>query len=86
MCDMNIISWNVKGLGNSIKRKKILSVLKEDMADVVFLQETYLSDSEHTKLKMDWVGQVYFSSQRDKYFVKQKRTLYIRKNCYRPKW
>lgn len=56
MCDTNIISWNFKGLGNSIKRKKILSVLEEDKADVVFPQETYFTDSEHAKLKMDWVG------------------------------
>lgn len=62
MNDLNIISWNVKGLGNLSKRMKILSVLKDDKADVVFLQETYLSDNEHTKLKTDWVGQVYFSS------------------------
>lgn len=62
MYDLNIISWNVKGLGNPSKRKKILSVLKEDKADVVFLQETYLSDNEHNTLKTEWVGQVYFSS------------------------
>lgn len=40
----------------------MLSVLKDDKADIVFLQETYLSDIEHSKLKTDWVGQVYFSS------------------------
>lgn len=62
MNELNIFSWNVKGLGNRLKRMKILSLLKDDKADVVFLQETYLSDTEHTKLKTDWVGQVYFSS------------------------
>lgn len=41
---------------------KILSILKADKADIVFLQETYLSDIEHSRLKTDWVGQVYFSS------------------------
>lgn len=40
----------------------MLSVLKDDKADIVFLQETYLSEIEHSKLKTDWVGQVYFSS------------------------
>ena len=29
---------------------------------MAFLQETNLSDTEHAKLKMDWVDQVYFSS------------------------
>ena len=62
MSDMKINSWNIKGLGNPIKRKKMLSILKKDNVDVAFLQETYLSDTEHNKLKRDWVGQVYFSS------------------------
>lgn len=62
MSDLNIISWNVKGLGNYLKRSKILSVLKADKADIIFLQETYYSDIEHSKLKRDWIDQVYFSS------------------------
>ena len=59
---MKIYSWDIKGLGNPIKRNKVLSLLKKDKADVVFLQETFLSDTEHLKLKRDWIGQVYFSS------------------------
>lgn len=62
MQNMKIYSWNIKGLGNPIKRNKVLSLLKKDKADVVFLQETFLSDTEHLKLKRDWIGQVYFSS------------------------
>lgn len=43
MSDLNTISWNVKGLGNYLKRSKILSVLKGDKADIIFLQETLLN-------------------------------------------
>lgn len=56
------ITWNVKGLGHVIKRKKVLTFLKKEKVKVAMLQETHLSDSEHLKLKRDWVGQVYYSS------------------------
>lgn len=56
------ITWNVKGLGHAIKRKKILTYLKKQRTTIAMLQETHLSDSEHLKLKRDWVGQIFFSS------------------------
>lgn len=56
------MSFNVRGLGHPIKRKRILTFLKKEKADVALLQETHLSSEEHKKLKRDWVGQVYFSS------------------------
>lgn len=43
------------------KRRKY-SVLKRDKTDVIFLQETYLADNGHIRLKKDWIGQVYYSS------------------------
>ncbi|CDQ59813.1 unnamed protein product [Oncorhynchus mykiss] len=36
--------------------------VKELKADIVFLQETHLTASEHKKLKREWVGQVFASS------------------------
>lgn len=59
---VRLITWNVKGLGNVIKRKKILTHLKKQRANIAMLQETHLSDSEHLKLKRDWVGQLFFST------------------------
>lgn len=58
----NCITWNVRGIGHVIKRKKILTFLKKHKVSVAMLQETHLSDIEHLKLKRGWVGQVYFSS------------------------
>lgn len=58
---LNFCSWNVKGMGQLIKRKKILSTLKARKYDIVFLQETHLSALENKKLRRDWVGQVFYS-------------------------
>ena len=59
---LKLTTWNVQGLGHVIKRKKILTYLKKQKSDIALLQETRLSDTEHLKLKRDWVGKVYFSS------------------------
>ena len=45
------ISYNVKGLHNPIKRKKILHQLKQANCQIAYLQETHLPDGEHEKLK-----------------------------------
>jgi hypothetical protein len=35
-------SWNVRGLGHSIKTAKVFSHLKSLAADIIFLQETHI--------------------------------------------
>ena len=59
---LKLTTWNVQGLGHVIERKKILTYLIKQKSDTALLQETRLSDTEHLKLKRDWVGKVYFSS------------------------
>jgi len=59
---LKLITWNVQGIGHVIKRKKILTHLKKQKPDIVLLQKTKLSDIELSKLRRDWVGQVYSSS------------------------
>ena len=47
--NLGIITWNVNGILNPIKRKKCLSYLKSQGADVAFLQEVHLIDKEAIK-------------------------------------
>lgn len=61
---LNIISYNVKGLHNPVKRKKILHQLKRLNCHIAFLQETHLSDTEHEKLRKSWADKIYYSSHR----------------------
>uniref|UniRef100_A0A3B4H1Y3 Endonuclease/exonuclease/phosphatase domain-containing protein n=1 Tax=Pundamilia nyererei TaxID=303518 RepID=A0A3B4H1Y3_9CICH len=62
MSNIKMITLNVKGINHIIKGCKILSSLKKDRVQIALLQETHLTDSEHLKLKRDWVGQIYYSS------------------------
>lgn len=44
----NILSWNIRCLNHIVKRKKVLTHLKQLKADIVFLQEThFLSNILH---------------------------------------
>lgn len=58
---MRLSTWNVKGLGNPIKKKKVMTSLKRAKYDVVFLQETHLSPTESMKLCIGWVGHIFYS-------------------------
>lgn len=64
MTYLNFISYNVRGINNPIKRKKIFGQLKKLHCSVALLQETHLPEIEHLKLKREWVEQVYSASCR----------------------
>lgn len=49
--NLKIVSINVNGLGNPIKRSRLLTKLKRYKAQVIFIQETHLSEEEHEKFK-----------------------------------
>lgn len=59
---LKVCTWNIRGIHHPVKRKKILTYLKKEEVDIALLQETHLKDTEHEKLKREWVGQVFFSS------------------------
>uniref|UniRef100_A0AAX7TZQ2 exodeoxyribonuclease III n=1 Tax=Astatotilapia calliptera TaxID=8154 RepID=A0AAX7TZQ2_ASTCA len=48
---IKVISFNVNGLTNPIKRSRILNKMKKDRAQIVYLQETHLNNNEHEKLR-----------------------------------
>lgn len=62
MFKLNVVTWNVRGLGHLIKCRTVLSFLKKSKASIVLLQETHMSSTDHFKLRRDWVGQVFSSS------------------------
>lgn len=49
--NIKLVSLNVNGLNNPVKRSKVLVKLKKEHAQVILLQETHLSSQEHEKLK-----------------------------------
>lgn len=59
---LRLCTWNVRGVHNPIKRRKILTFLKKEHIDIALLQETHLDDAEHLKLQQGGIGQVFFSS------------------------
>lgn len=58
---IKVASFNINGVLNPIKRKKILTKLKKDKIHVAFLQETHLSSSEQTKMTKTGFKEVYYS-------------------------
>lgn len=59
---IKVITWNINGIQNPVKRFKVLSHLKSMDCDIVILQETHLTKEETLKLKQRWVGQIFYSS------------------------
>ncbi len=59
---LRICTWNIRGIHNPVKRRKILTFLKKGNIEIALLQETHLSDVEHLKLQQGVFGQIYFSS------------------------
>lgn len=57
-----VITLNVNGITSPIKRSKLLSKAKKEMAQIVFWQETHLSCPEHEKLKKFGFKHTYYSS------------------------
>ncbi len=62
ICQVNLVSWNVKSLNHPVKRRKVLSHLKQLNTDIAFLQETHLNTFDHFRLRGGWVGQLFHSN------------------------
>lgn len=64
---LKVISFNVHGVLNPVKRSKILAKMKKEGAHIVYLQETHLNDREHEKLTKMGFTKIFFSSNKLKH-------------------
>lgn len=60
--NLKVISYNINGILNPVKRSKILSKLKKEKIHIALLQETHLTAPEHEKLKRMGFTKIYYSS------------------------
>lgn len=60
--EYKIITLNVNGLQNPIKRSKLITKMKREKQQIIFWQETHLSDKEHEKFKQLGFKNSYYSS------------------------
>lgn len=58
---MSWVSWNVRGLGHPVKRGKGFSHLKSLKSDIIFLRETHIKATQHKRLRVNGISQVYQS-------------------------
>lgn len=49
----------MRGLGHPVKRGRVFSHLKSLKADIIFLQETHIAKTQQSRLRVNWVSQVY---------------------------
>ena len=76
---VRIISLNTGGLNAAIKRTKVMTHIKNLNADIMFLQETHLCNSDQRKLNRPWIDQIFHY----KFNVKTRGTaILIRKNVH----
>ena len=61
MSSLNIVSLNVRGLRNQVKRRAIFSYLKSQKANLYCLQETFSQESDEKVWSAEWGGQAFFS-------------------------
>lgn len=57
-----VITLNVNGLHNPIKRSKAIAKMKRGKYDIIFWQETHCSDAEHEKIRKMGFKNLYYSS------------------------
>lgn len=58
---LRLISWNIRGMGNPVKRSKVFTHLKRLNSAIVFLQETHLRIRDQYRLHCPWVSHVFLS-------------------------
>lgn len=60
--EFKVVTLNVNGLTSPIKRGKMISKVKREKAQIIFWQETHLTNQEHEKIKKMGFRHTYYSS------------------------
>jgi len=58
---LDVLSLNVRGIRDQIKRRSIFSFLKDSKTNICFLQETYSELNDEIIWKNEWGGEIFFS-------------------------
>ena len=56
-----ILLLNVNGLNNPVKHQKVMTKLRRDKSQIIYLQETHLSKQESEKLKKFGYTKLFYS-------------------------
>ena len=59
--NFNLLSLNARGIRDYFKRKSIFTWVKQQNADIVFLQETYSTPDIENEWKFQWQGKMLFA-------------------------
>ncbi|MCW4346095.1 MAG: reverse transcriptase domain-containing protein, partial [Candidatus Thiodiazotropha endolucinida] len=59
--NLSVCSFNVRGLGNKLKREQMFAWLKQNKYSIIFLQETHSGDGTHAFWKQQWGHDAFFS-------------------------
>lgn len=62
MASTPIMSWNVQGVNDPLKRTMISTVMRRIHPAIIGLQETHLQDNTVSFLQYAWVGKAYHST------------------------
>ena len=58
---VSLCIFNVRGVGNKLKRDQIFNWLKTQAYDICLLQESHLIDCKIDEIKREWGGDVFLS-------------------------
>ena len=61
MTNLDIITYNVRGLANNQKRREVLHYLHKKSHNVIFLQETRSIKKDEKRWKVESGDRIYFS-------------------------
>ena len=59
--DLKLLSLNIRGLRDFVRRKAVVNWINKQNADIIFLQETYSTTEIENECRYQWKGDMFFS-------------------------